>query len=34
MFEHVQKCENNSIFKQNYTLKLFVFKMAKFWCFC
>ena len=34
MSEPAQKCENYAIFKQNYTLKLFVaFKMAYSCCF-
>ena len=34
MSEPAQKCYNNAIFKQNYTLKLFVaFKMAYSCCF-
>ena len=34
MSELEQKCENNAIFKPNYTLKLFVtFKMAYSCCF-
>ena len=34
MYEPAQKCENNAIFKQNYTLKLFiVFKMTYSCCF-
>ena len=34
MFEPVQKCENNAISKQNYTLKLFIaVKMAYSCCF-
>ena len=34
MSEPAPKCENDTIFKQNYTLKLFItFKMAYFCCF-
>ena len=34
MYEPAQKCENCAIFKQNYTLKLFVaFKRANSCCF-
>ena len=30
MSESAQKCENNAIFKQSYTMKLFIaFKMTK-----
>ena len=33
MFEPALKCENNAIFKQNYTLELFIaLKMAYFCC--
>ena len=34
MSDHAQKCENNAVFKQSYTLKLFIaFKMVYFYCF-
>ena len=34
MYEPAQKCENFAIFKQNYTLKVFVaFKRANSCCF-
>ena len=34
MFEPEQKCENNAVFKQNYTAKLLItFKMAYSCCF-
>ena len=34
MYEPAQKCENNAIFKQNYTLVLFIsLKMAICCCF-
>ena len=34
MFEPALNCQDNAIFKQNYSLKLFVaFKMAYYCCF-
>ena len=34
MSEHALKCENSAIFKQNYTMKMFIaFKMAYSCCF-
>ena len=34
MYEISQKCENNAIFKQNYTHKLFIsFKLSYSCCF-
>ena len=34
MFETAQQCQDNAIFKQNYSLKLFItFKMACSCCF-
>ena len=34
MSDHAQKCENNAVFKQSYTLKLFIaFKMVYSYCF-
>ena len=34
MIEPARKCQDNGIFKQNYSLKLLItFKMAYSWCF-
>ena len=32
MFEPAQKCENQAIFKQNYTLELFIALVMVYYC--